>query len=582
MKRQDLYPDLQPFSFSAVSQMSDQTDFLEALDQRLQRLVSSPADPAQLIKSEEEEVIDISLGKYICAECNWTTSKAQALSAHYLRAHLSFSCPNAGCVAFFLNEAQLELHRKQAHEFKCMYTNCQKTFETKEALDSHLQQHHETSVKPQSYPCPDSGCSLVFADFALLFQHYDGRHPPSIMTRGSKKRFKCPFCQKAYSQERHISAHIKKDHLPNRWAVTGKGSHETQEALFQQSHESMERRVSAASFGASEKVGEARAHGDGEPDEEYSTTVSNGTIYIDDTPIVATPNLELPQTHVRNEKMAIGFILATPSTDADIANSEQSKAVSASLDNDPLTDEDDYPESYALDDSERPQPTNRSNRRVVTDQLTNIHLGRRIFRWILSLLHMDRFMGVSELTDLWTTFLTTDQRTLILDQLHDINPREEDETKILSILHGTVLNELIHSWARFKLLASNQVPLRLARQARSAKGFTYVVLQYCEMLEALINQGRPAAYASGVQFPDLLRPIPPSNFPIEAPFGDMLAALADRVKCRLVHPEWVVFTNVMVLREMEMYLGELKIMVKALFFPRPDGMEDWYERLGIE
>ncbi|KAL2059085.1 hypothetical protein ABVK25_000377 [Lepraria finkii] len=154
------------------------------------------------------------------------------------------------------------------------------------------------------------------------------------------------------------------------------------------------------------------------------------------------------------------------------------------------------PEAFALDEHELPRETYHASSSDVSDQLTNPEQGFRIFRWMLCLLHLNQWVSVSELKDLWVTLLTTDHRILILQQLHDIN-EDEDETKILSILHSTILSELINAWAQFKLFPHQAFPEAFP-YASSAKDTIFEVLKYCTTLEAIINKGRQNSNRSGL------------------------------------------------------------------------------------
>ncbi|MCJ1454164.1 hypothetical protein MMC28_004514 [Mycoblastus sanguinarius] len=567
--------------------MSRNNGQLGALDQRLKQIMLSPNFPVDSIT--EATVIDSAKDKYICGECTWTGTVPKALAGHYIWNHLSFCCQNAGCQSRFRSEAAFDIHWKEQHELNCTHPGCHQVCKGKRELSHHLQDVHGSKKAAQSLRCPDPNCSLMFPDHDSLFQHYDGLHSLSIILPGRDKQFKCPFCPKAYRSERYMKGHQQRDHKPNRWAQTYDEALKNQEDLFKQSYELMERNISTASFGTSaEADDESDDTNQLQEEEDYSITIRDGTLYIDDDPVVASPTPEpstprflLSNPQPRNEKMAIGFLLTSPlpertsfkQEDATEIADERSDAGHA----DDEDDENDYPEMYALDECERPRKIYKIGN--ITDQFPDVQMSRRIFRWVLSLLEVDHFMGVSEIMDLWTTFLTPDQRTLILEQLHNIKI-DQDDSKILSVLHGTVLNELIHSWAQFKLLA-HQVPAHLIQQGRSAKDFTWAVIKYCMMLETLMNEGRPSAIANGVSFPDLLRQAPLSEISVDVPFIDLLSALVDRVKCRTCHPEWLQLTNVMVLKEMGDYIQELKTMVKAIYFPTPDNMDDWYEMLGL-
>ena len=244
-------------------------------------------------------------------------------------------------------------------------------------------------------------------------------------------------------------------------------------------------------------------------------------------------------------------------------------------------DDDEYPEAFALDEDELSRGTHHSSSSDISDQFANPEQGLRIFRWVLCLLHLNQSISVSELKDLWTILLMSDHRILILQQVRDINI-DEDETKTLSILHGTVLSELISAWAQLKLFPLQSFPEAFP-YASSAKETIYEVLKYCLTLEAIINEGRKTAIDQGYSVPDLMRrpPLDADSISMDTPFANLIESLAERIKCRLVHQRWVQLTNVMILREIGPYIQYLKTVVRAMYPERFHGGA-WYRTYELD
>lgn len=75
------------------------------------------------------------------------------------------------------------------------------------------------------------------------------------------------------------------------------------------------------------------------------------------------------------------------------------------------------------------------------------------------------------------------------------------------------------------------------------------------------------------------QPIIGIDFDRETPLERFIKAFADRVKCRKIHPEWLSFTNVMVLREMVKYIRELKEVILAITPCLKDRVRNSIQRL---
>ena len=376
-----------------------------------------------------------------------------------------------------------------------------------------------------------------------------------------------------------MQAHQNKSHRPSRWAPTNtEDPSPDQQTLIQESQDSVARKTAQAAFESHVQIEHSSSESDETPDEEeYSITIRNGRIYINDELVLGSPEpgvVDSPatgsssKTHTPihcSERMAIGYVLQLQTRDCTMSDAD---------------DDHEYPEAFALDDDELPRRTHTSTFTHAADQFADPEQGIRIFRWVLFLLKLNQWISVSELKDLWMTLLTSEHRILILQQLHNININEV-ESKILSVLHGTVLSELINAWAQFKLLPFQIFPESFP-YASSAKETIYAVLKYCTTLEALMDEGRKTAVDQGYSIPDLVRrpPLDANSISMDTPFVNLIESLAERVKCRMVHQRWVQFTNVMILREIGPYIKDLKMVVRAMYPEHLHGGA-WYRNYGL-
>lgn len=352
-----------------------------------------------------------------------------------------------------------------------------------------------------------------------------------------------------------MAGHQRRDHSTNEGPSNEQ--YESQAALIRESHESMVRKTSQVAiedvpviYSAPPLITEPQIKR-----EDISVTIETHTIYMDDE-----ADLVLPQPHqhaehapqARSEKVAIGYVLQS-----DLLLQAPPHTVSEDMEGD-----DNSPESYALDDGELPRKAAKDSQQT-SDQFSSDVLGQRIIHWVLTLLNMNHWLTVSEVLELWDAFLTPAQRLIILEQLTQIDV-DKDDTAVQSALHGSVLCEVIHAWARFKLLTL-QIPGELRQHAKSARGTTWAILKYCTELETLIKEGQLTASALGLVWPVSLReaPIDESNVNLDIAFVKLLAALEARVKCRKMHPDWMQFTNELVLKEMVFYFQDLKTEAEA-------------------
>ena len=244
-----------------------------------------------------------------------------------------------GCKRYYYSQLALNNHQYNKHTLE----------ELALSLGEGNIANNNAFLSQRPYP----GCRLVYPDLHTLFEHYDGLHPLSIYQPENAKPYKCPFCAKRYVKERYMQAHQNSSHRPNRWAPTvnnDPGPH--QQTLFRESHGSMVEKASQAASESSEPdvkgdqsssesedlqdAGEEymRFLQDEEEEEEYSSTISNGRIYINDDLVLGSPEPEdfgptdsgsspsLQALAQRSDRMAIGYLLQLQSTDRTMTDVE--------------------------------------------------------------------------------------------------------------------------------------------------------------------------------------------------------------------------------------------------------------------
>ena len=493
---------------------------LAHLGQSLQDILPSQDDTEKHVKVVNFD-IDPSKGKYVCGECALTCKRAFGLRQHFLNIHI--------------NDGN--------NSFTCEHESCKQQFASDQALKRHARTSHRWRC---SYP----GCQFTPPTGALLARHeeqhsqrdnsFQARTCPHSGCRQifldqatlfahydglhplytfspSKTPFQCPCCPKKYSVERYMAIHQRRNHSTNK----GFGDDEvSQDCLIQQSFESF--------------------------------AIKTSQILID------SDLEEEPDYHVFSASLARRGAMKPANAESD----------------------DHYPETFALDDHEQLQ-SNHNGVVKTADDFRHDAFGKRIVRWILVLLNLGDWLGVSETLDVWDTFLSPEQRNVVLQELYSMDVGNEDRA-VLSALHGSVLCEVTHAWAQFKLILTFQVPEKMKQDVNSAKGTISAILEYCQAFEMLINEARPVASARGLKLPDLLRTTPADAATInpDATLIELLPALESRVKCRAVNPAWLQFTNALILKEMACYIRDLKIEVKAAY-PLRLRTNEWYQSMGV-
>lgn len=219
-----------------------------------------------------------------------------------------------------------------------------------------------------------------------------------------------------------------------------------------------------------------------------------------------------------------------------------------------------YPERFALEEEEQPL-LGIDDESGPSDFVSQIS-GLQTFYWVLKRLDQKN-VSPEEVMLLWYHFITEKQRQCILKQLEGIclGYYSLEASKILD---KTTLSEMIKAWADLK----QQVPSKLRQSYFSPQQIVMNILRYCIVLEQAKAQGLPMALNCGFveSDPFLHRHIAGINFAHDIPLDRLVKAFTERVRCRQVHPEWLSFTNIMVLREMAKYIRDLKGTTKTPFF----------------
>ena len=587
---------------------------LAGLSQRLQSITQVSDNEDRAIKVEDREVI-LPKFQYLCAECAWTTStSAGALARHFIFTHAShLKCPD--CRSLCENQEDLRKHYIQKHRHLCL--KCQKLFPTKNQRDHHdpCERRHRVAAKSgieissptktdhpicgkaqtgvwstqnrkssvQSGCCPDPGCHLTFLDFNTLYEHYVKSHPICIIRHGHPKPFRCPFCSKGYQHDRFISGHVR-THKPKSLSIPGTGEVEDQENLIRQSHVAMAHRRSQSQAEAQAQAGRTRSDEEVEysvptiEEDSFPTFFEDGAIYIDEGVDAKTsasdPSFQITVQRYRRflEATQIGLVLQACSADSytslpgnKILFEEvtlQTSALEPRFSD--MVDYDDHPDRFALEENELPPTTSNSYSSILAVRLCNGIFHESLTREIVCTLQMQHFVNVSEVADLFTYFLDDYQRMYVLKEIGDIN-LSQDDSSIVAALHATVLKSLVDAWIDFKRLAIRYAPhlmIQANNQGTSvSQSTTWALLQYCLNLETIIheNENHIAHH--------FLRVLPTDNFPFptDTSFSRIVAALAERVKNRIVHDSSNVFTNEMVLRGTRDYIKILQMMFRPLY-----------------
>ena len=573
---------------------------LTALTQRLQIITlhltnqDDPVEPANVLSS-------ITNPKYICTECAWTTSaNAQALARHFISKHsIRLKCPS--CNIWCISQDQLEKHQSQKHRHLC--PACQMFFATVDECKYHepcatrfniaftptissptvtdQAMSEKALISPkksagkrgsvQSGFCPDPGCQLTFLEFDTLYQHYIGSHPLSIPSHDPSKPFKCPFCSRRYLHDRFVRAHVR-THKPKSLSAPGIGDAEDQESLIQQSRITVANREAKTRADAQAETSSSSK--DSIEEVIHSAFTKDGFVHIDEGAGVENANLgqsvqvDMQESQLSLASKPIGLVFQARPVHSPIPLAAKEKPsvqnaipylAAESEQSDSMDLDDDYPERFALDEDELPLRKSNRDPGIIATQVFDGNLHQKLLREVIRTLHMQHFVNLGELIGLVTYFLNDSQRMYFLNQLGNININQHD-SDILAALHGTVLKDLIDAWVDFKRLAIHFAP-QLIRQAAGqaiapGKSFTLALLQYCLKMENIIYRNETNIAHHFLRDP----PADALSITADASFPQLIAALRERVKNRLMHDSSAVFTNEMVLRGMRDYVNTLQMV----------------------
>ncbi len=456
------------------------------------------------IKIEDTGVTNPFAKNYICGECGSALSTLKGLQRHFRKSHIEarLTCPEFGCGETFGAQARYDEHLERVHSIhfmKCPYPRCRSRFRDNDALFSHLSSHYCFVSRKDPDQCPYRRCTRRFPTQDDL--------------------------------DRHLAAHLR---LASRKAMAAAGM------MIEQ-------------FTINENIDN--------PFDPRSTQHEDGSIEVtnDGTILALEENIDAAETSAvnplsepsvpSNAKMAIGYVLESPSSQRFPVPCE--------------SEDDDYPELLALDESERPRNAEKDETSYAFGDILDPAEGKITLECIITLLDLKDFVTPDELLDLWVTFLSHGQRVAVLRQLSETS-WDQDLEVVVRILRTSGLGALIEAWASFKAI-SYFLPPGVAATDTAAEIIANTLI-HCSRLELLRDRGYQNARNAGLHIPDLL--FLPSILPHygpDTPTVQLLSALEERVKCRKTHPGWLQFTKIMVLQEMSKYLQDLKSVVNAMY-----------------
>lgn len=175
-------------------------------------------NPAELI-SNHYKPVHLNQKRFACAHCSETFSKKSGLGKHLnekkclqpvaraVAESKKIKC--SYCEELFSKNKALIAHAEVAHPgeteiFGCAFRDCNKSFNSQDALKKHDDKYHE-----RKYTCPD--CNKSFQANSILKLHQDKDH------KGI--RHSCAQCDKSFSQKSSLSSHIKTKHFATSIAI---------------------------------------------------------------------------------------------------------------------------------------------------------------------------------------------------------------------------------------------------------------------------------------------------------------------------------------------------------------------------
>ena len=92
-----------------------------------------------------------------------------------------------------------ERHVEQVNEYKCLFTNCNKTYKRQQSLTTHMRWH--TGERP--YICRHPGCAKTFRAASTQTEHQ--------RAHTEKKPYTCeaPGCMRMYTNQSSLRRHIQ-------------------------------------------------------------------------------------------------------------------------------------------------------------------------------------------------------------------------------------------------------------------------------------------------------------------------------------------------------------------------------------
>lgn len=592
---------------------------------------SDPSNPTAPKIKIEKGCIDPSLNKYICGECGKSHGSLSYLTYHYHRSHdpVSYVCPVADCPKWFQSEGRMTGHLRRYHSetipgvrtarIACQHPGCLQKF-TMRYFFKHLQTHTDEAAHRGYYKCQYAGCKERFPDLTRLTQHayqvhtgiavarcclechmkfdsdeklychyrrdhpflgsesfncplgcrsfrnaddlyrhyWDSSHPTYLRNEAPLHLpFRCPFefCARAYSSEIGLGIHNALAHGTKIGGITMA----VIKPIFQNALKPASKAVQVASEGHLDESIECTAGADlvdpVEINEQGAIQMGSGILNNLEFDELAGPTSysQLPAPPQR----PIGYVVENP------RSSKNSKEAA-------LHQQEQALQSNQVDDD-------------VDFPIKN--LGREILHRILVLLQVDEDLSVEELYEIWSVFLLPVQRCYVLLTLTKLNIREPSED-IIARLRGSGLAAVISAWIRFKSLLDQSPPhLREAavRNPHSlGHGTAWAILMHCMLLEGMRATALPEALRIGLKgIPDRLRFPSQGSYYLsqKSSFAEILDALAERAKCRKVHPEGMQMTNAMVLEEVRKYRDELREVVLAVY-PGIHDTPEWLQMFG--
>jgi len=174
-----------------------------------------------------------------CIYCGRHSVKKLQLSAHVRRfhSHIAIKCDLYKCSHFVKNQADLEKHKKEAHQrvgkpkisLVCLF--CQNIILDRSAYFVHIKTHHSD----EALRCKYNNCLSFFKSETDLEKHYEEKHARKyccyycdyvssarrnlenhMETHHLPKDIKCPHCPKLFGGKQHLQDHINSNHKPKK------------------------------------------------------------------------------------------------------------------------------------------------------------------------------------------------------------------------------------------------------------------------------------------------------------------------------------------------------------------------------